>query len=113
MAFAWPFRTRSEGRDRDTDLSRVQRLSKAIDEIRSSVANELKGLEARYQSTAADAAFLNQAIENGEASESRNANVDEMVGTMKRYRQRTESLARQLAVLDAMRQSAEALADEN
>ncbi|MCO5065957.1 MAG: hypothetical protein M9924_16300 [Rhizobiaceae bacterium] len=109
MALAWPFRTRSPDRDRQTDAARLDRLIKAIDETSASVATELHGLEARYEATAANAAFLNEAIEDGEEPESKAASVDEMIETMERYRQRTGSLARQLDVLEDMKRLAQTL----
>lgn len=115
MAFSFRFRVRNEMRDLETDRARLARLGGAIDSIRREVAAELAGLTKRYQSISADAAFLDQAIDNGETDRSAGAGkLDDMTSTMIRYEQRVAELSRQLVSLDELQRSAESLlATEN
>jgi len=107
MAFSLGFRVRSKARDRETDKARLARLEGAIDAIRGEVAAEMDGLTKRYRSIGADAAFLDQAIDNGEADRGAGSGrLDDMTATMIRYEQRVAELSRQLVSLDELRRSA-------
>lgn len=109
MAF-FRFRVRSQARDLETDKARLARLEGSIDSIRREVAAELAGLTKRYRSIGADAAFLDQAIDNGEADRSAGAGkLGDMASTMIRYEQRVAELSRQLVSLDELHRSAESL----
>ncbi|TIP80624.1 MAG: hypothetical protein E5X63_30780, partial [Mesorhizobium sp.] len=78
MASIFGFRSRDPARDRQTDISRLDRLAKLLDQIAAEVEAEKNGLENRYRTKATNAAFLVEAMENGAASSSRCAEVSEL-----------------------------------
>lgn len=98
------FRTRHPDRNRQTDTDRRKRLCSAIDAVQTEIRLELNGIRRRYEATSTNAAFLFDAIENGEAaSETR---LDELSASMKTCETRVGELAGQIAFLSGLREVA-------
>lgn len=98
------FRTRHPDRNRRTDADRRKRLCAAIDAMQTEIRFELNGIRRRYEATSTNAAFLFDAIENGESdSETR---LDELSASMKAYEARVGELAGQIAFLSGLREAA-------
>jgi hypothetical protein len=113
MASIFGFRTRDPARDRQTDISRLDRLARLLDQIAAEVEAEKNGLENRYRAKATNAAFLVEAIENGAASSSRSAEVSELTKSILNYERRIAALARQNELMKDLRHSLDAIFDEN
>jgi predicted RNase H-like nuclease (RuvC/YqgF family) len=95
---AFGFRTRSRERDRNTDSRRLQRLLTLMRDLREEMRQERDGLRNRYESTAASAAFAQEAYENG-GGERMSARVDELTAAIMRYHARIEELEEQIAFM--------------
>ncbi|OHV90394.1 hypothetical protein [Mesorhizobium sp. ORS 3428] len=113
MASIFGFRSRDPARDRQTDLQRFDRLAKLFDQISAEIEAEKTGLENRYQSTAANAAFLVEAMENGSASTSKSSDVSAMTGAILNYERRIAELARQKTMMKELRHSLDAIVDDD
>lgn len=112
MASIFGFRSRDPARDRQTDLQRLDRLAKLFDQIGAEIEAEKTGLENRYRSTAANAAFLVEAMENGSASTDKSSDVSAMTGAILNYERRIAELARQKGLMKELRHSLDAIVDE-
>jgi hypothetical protein len=113
MASIFSFRSRDPARDRQTDLSRFDRLAKLLDQIAAEIETEKTGLENRYRSKATNAAFLVEAMENGSASASRSSEVGELTNSILNCERRIAALARQNSLMKELRHSLDAIVDEN
>ncbi|MCX7303937.1 MAG: hypothetical protein NTV73_06325 [Hyphomicrobiales bacterium] len=98
------FRTRSAERDAATDAGRFDRLSRLLGELTQEISIEKAGLENRYRSAAADAAFLVDAIENDGVSDRSRDRVEELTAAILRCEKRLDLLSRQVSVLSGFRQ---------
>lgn len=112
MASIFGFRTRNPERDRQTDIQRFDRLAKLFDQISAEIEAEKAGLENRYRSTAANAAFLVEAVENGSASAGKMSDVDTMTSAILNCERRIAELARQNGLMKALRHSLDAIVDD-
>ncbi|CAH2397556.1 hypothetical protein [Mesorhizobium ventifaucium] len=112
MASIFGFRSRDPARDRQTDISRLDRLAKLLDQIAAEIEAEKNGLENRYRTKAANAAFLVEAMENGAASSSRSSEVSELTKSILNYERRIAALARQNELMKGLRHSLDAIFDE-
>gem|GEM_PF-2550277 len=112
MASIFSFRSRDPARDRHTDLQRFDRLAKLFDQIAAEIEAEKTGLENRYKSTAANAAFLVEAIENGSASSSKGSDVGAMTNSILNCERRIAELARQKGLMKELRHSLDAIVEE-
>ncbi|MER8483434.1 hypothetical protein [Mesorhizobium sp. M1322] len=112
MASIFGFRSRDPARDRQTDISRLDRLAKLLDQIAAEVEAEKNGLENRYRAKATNAAFLVEAMENGAASSSRSSEVSELTKSILNYERRIAALARQNELMKDLRHSLDAIFDE-
>ena len=90
------FRTRAAGRDRDTDIARLQRLQQSLASIRGEMEQEKNGLRDRYDKVMANAAFSQQSLEDGRGGAGMSSKIDEMTDTMIRYTDRIASLDTQI-----------------
>ena len=90
------FQTRNPNRDRETDAGRLQRLHRMLDDLCAEMARERNGLRDRYEKVAADAAFSQQALENDRVEASMSSKIADMTDTMIRYRERIQSLEKQI-----------------
>jgi small-conductance mechanosensitive channel len=113
MAPIFGFRSRDPARDRQTDISRLDRLAKLLDQIAAEVEAEKNGLENRYRTKATNAAFLVEAMENGAASSSRSSEVSELTKSILNYERRIAALARQNELMKDLRHSLDAIFDES
>ena len=113
MASIFGFRSRDPARDRQTDLSRFDRLARLFDQIAAEIAAEKTGLEKRYRSKATNAAFLVEAMENGSASTSRSAEVSELTDSILNCERRIAALAHQNSLMRELRHSLDAMVVEN
>jgi hypothetical protein len=113
MASIFGFRSRDPARDRQTDLSRFDRLAKLLDQIAAEIETEKTGLENRYRSKATNAAFLVEAMENGSASAARSSEVSELTNSILNCERRIAALARQNSTMKELRHSLDAIVDEN
>lgn len=112
MASIFGFRSRDPARDRQTDLQRFDRLAKLFDQIGAEIEAEKAGLENRYRSTATNAAFLVEAMENGSASTDKSSDVSAMTGAILNYERRIAELARQRGLMKELRHSLDAIVDD-
>lgn len=113
MASIFGFRSRDPARDRQTDLQRFDRLAKLFDQISAEIEAEKTGLEARYRSTAANAAFLVEAVENGSASSGKLSEVSAMTSAILNCERRIAELARQNGAMKELRHSLDAIVDDS
>lgn len=113
MASIFGFRSRDPARDRQTDISRLDRLAKLLDQIAAEVEAEKNGLENRYRTKATNAAFLVEAMENGAASSSRSSEVSELTKSILNYERRIAALARQNELMKDLRHLLDAIFDES
>jgi hypothetical protein len=90
------FRTRNPERDRETDMSRLQRLHQSLADIRAEIERERNGLRDRYEKVTANAAFSQQTLEDDSAGAAMSSKIDDMTGAMIRYTKRLASLQAQV-----------------
>ena len=112
MASIFGFRSRDPARDRNTDLQRFDRLAKLFDQIAAEIEAEKTGLENRYRSTAANAAFLVEAMENGSASTSKGSDVSAMTNSILNCERRIAELVRQKGLVKELRHSLDAIVED-
>jgi len=112
MASIFGFRSRNPVRDRETDLQRFDRLAKLFDQIAAEIETEKAGLENRYSSTAANAAFLVEAMENGSASTSKGSDVSALTNSILNCERRIAELARQKGLMKQLRHSLDAIVED-
>jgi hypothetical protein len=112
MASIFGFRSRDPARDRQTDLQRFDRLAKLFDQIAAEIEAEKTGLENRYRSTAANAAFLVEAMENGSVSASKGSDVGAMTNSILIWARRIAELARQKVLMKELRHSLDAIVED-
>ncbi|TPI64012.1 hypothetical protein FJ417_03685 [Mesorhizobium sp. B3-1-7] len=112
MASIFGFRSRDPARDRQTDLQRFDRLAKLFDQIAAEIEAEKAGLENRYRSTAANAAFLVEAMENGSASTSKGSDVSAMTNSILNCERRIAELVRQKGLVKELRHSLDAIVED-
>jgi hypothetical protein len=113
MAPIFGFRSRDPARDRQTDISRLDRLARLLDQIAAEVEAEKSGLEKRYRSEATNAAFLVEAMENGAASSNRSLEVGELTKSILNCERRIAALTRQNELIKELRHSVDAIFHEN
>ncbi len=99
------FRTRSSERDDATDARRFDRLARVLNELTDEISVEKSGLERRYASATADAAFLVEAMENDSVSTRSKTRVDQLTASILSCERRLELLAHQVSVLNGLRRS--------
>ena len=112
MASIFGFRSRNPARDRQTDLQRFDRLAKLFDQIAAEIEAEKIGLENRYRSTATNAAFLVEAMENGSTSSGKQSEVSAMTSAILNCERRIAELARQNGLMKELRHSLDAIVDD-
>jgi small-conductance mechanosensitive channel len=112
MASIFGFRSRDPARDRQTDVSRLDRLAKLFDQIAAEVEAEKSGLEHRYRTKATNAAFLVEAMENGSAS-GRSSEISELTKSILNCEQRIAVLSQQHLRMKELRHSLDAIFEQN
>jgi hypothetical protein len=106
------FRTRGPGRDRATDVGRLQRLNESLAAIRGEMEQEKNGLRDRYDKVMANAAFSQQSFEDGRGGAGISSKIDEMTDTMIRYADRIASLDMQIDFVTGLEQQVGRFSDE-
>ncbi|GLS31508.1 hypothetical protein SAMN04488498_102106 [Mesorhizobium albiziae] len=96
------FRTRNPDRDRETDAARIQKLRQALFDVRSELEGEKVGLQGRYETASADAAFSQQAMEEGRGSPEISTRIDDLTTSLINYSRRIATLDRQSAFIGEM-----------
>lgn len=104
------FRTRNPQRDRATDLGRRDRLLQLLDQLHAEIEAERDGLQARYETAQASAAFALEAFENGDG-EALSAKADDLSAAMQRYQERMAELESQAAFMKRAETEAKAFFD--
>jgi hypothetical protein len=113
MASIFGFRSRDPARDRQADVSRLDRLAKLFEQIAAEIEAERVGLENRYRTTATNAAFLVEAMENGSASDRRSSEVNALTTSILNCERRIAALSRQDGMMKELRHSLDMVFDEN
>ncbi|WP_136617484.1 MULTISPECIES: hypothetical protein [Mesorhizobium] len=113
MASIFGFRSRDPARDRQADVSRLDRLAKLFEQIATEIEAERAGLENRYRTTATNAAFLVEAMENGSASDRRSSEVSALTTSILNCERRIAALSRQDGMMKELRHSLDTVFDEN
>ncbi|MFA6157553.1 hypothetical protein [Mesorhizobium sp.] len=113
MASIFGFRSRDPARDRQTDVSRLDRLAKLFEQIAAEIEAEKAGLESRYRKTSTNAAFLVEAMENGSSSDRRSSEVSALTRSILNSERRITALSRQNGMLERLRHSLDMVFDEN
>lgn len=106
------FRTRSPERDRETDMLRFQRLGQALGQIRAEMESERAGLQNRYESVAATAAFSQEMVEDDRVGADMSSRVEDLTRSMMRYSERLASLEKQIAFIREVEESAASFAGQ-
>jgi small-conductance mechanosensitive channel len=113
MASIFGFRSRDPARDRQADVSRLDRLAKLFEQIAAEIEAERVGLENRYRTTATNAAFLVEAMENGSASDKRSSEVSALTQSILNCERRIAALSRQDGMMKELRHSLDKVFEEN
>ncbi|MER9139280.1 hypothetical protein NKI20_24010 [Mesorhizobium sp. M0830] len=113
MASIFGFRSRDPARDRQTDVSRLDRLAKLFEQIAAEIESEKAGLENRYRTKATNAAFLIEAMENGSASDKRSSEVSALTQSILNCERRIAALSRQDGMMKELRHSLHMVFDDN
>lgn len=96
------FRTRSADRDRQTDVSRIEKLRQALLDVGTELAKEETGLRRRYETASTDAAFSQQVYEDGRGDAGISSRIDDLTNTLINYSRRISELDRQNAFIREM-----------
>lgn len=107
------FRTRHPDRDRQTDADRLQRVLDTLAAISLEIERERAGLEKRYGTVSADAAFLLEAIENEEGPRRDSARIGELTDNLQACERRMAALGKQLLFMEECRRSVERFGEDN
>jgi hypothetical protein len=110
MASIFGFRSRDPARDRQTDVSRLDRLAKLFEQIAAEIESERVGLENRYRTKATNAV---EAMENGSASDRRSSEVSALTESILNCERRIAALSRQDSMMKELRHSLDMVFDEN
>ncbi|MEI8717694.1 hypothetical protein [Mesorhizobium sp. ISC11] len=113
MASIFGFRSRDPARDRQADVSRLDRLAKLFEQIAAEIEAERTGLENRYRTTSTNAAFLVEAMENGSASDKRSSEVSALTQSILNCERRIAALSRQDGMMKDLRHSLNMVFDED
>ncbi|RUU94547.1 hypothetical protein [Mesorhizobium sp. M7A.F.Ca.MR.245.00.0.0] len=113
MASIFGFRSRDPARDRQADVSRLDRLAKLFEQIAAEIEAERIGLENRYRTTSTNAAFLVEAMENGSASDKRSSEVSALTQSILNCERRIAALSRQDGMMKELRHSLDMVFDED
>lgn len=103
MASILGFRTRSTSRDEETDCDRFGAIEQLLRRTAAEIEAERAGLAKRYESVSANAAFLAEAIDNGEASSRRGQGVDDLTKSLLASERRLADLTRHSQLVAELR----------
>lgn len=92
------FLVRNPIRDRWKDYLRMQKLMVVLGTLAEDVAKEKNGLQRRYETAMAEAAFSMEALDDPNMPPPRRTGVDGMSDSLNRYSSRISQLDSQLAL---------------
>jgi hypothetical protein len=95
---------RSPERDRESDASRLQRLSQIIADLRAEMERERSGLRDRYDRVTANAAFSQLALEENGGDADLSSEIGDMTDRVIHYTNRLSSLDNQIRFLNDLDQ---------
>ncbi|WP_420961585.1 hypothetical protein [Brucella sp. IR073] len=93
------FRTRSPGRDLQTDIARFSEVRRALGTVCAAIEQERDGFRRRYDEVAMNAAFSLENMENEGETERVSAKIDDFSDALERFTQRIALLEKQLQFL--------------
>jgi predicted RNase H-like nuclease (RuvC/YqgF family) len=105
------FKTRNPGRDSQTDTARFLRVQDMLSGISEEMQRERAGLEKRYGTVAADAAFLFEALENEPEKDS--SRIAELTDTLQSCERRIAALKKQMLFMEDCRRIVSQFAEDN
>ena len=91
----------------------MQKLTVVLGTIAEDVAKERAGLQRRYETAMADAAFSMNALEDPNAAAADPPAVEGMSGSLDRYSRRISELEQQIAFFDDLQNKVQAFMKEN
>lgn len=97
------FRTRRSEREQQTDARRFQKFFAALDALECALSSEKSGLQRRYDSDAASAAFALQQCEDEYCNVRLSAKVEDLTRTLKANAERLRSLDNQIGLVRQLR----------
>ena len=106
------FKVRNGDRDRQMDIRRLRRLSKALSDWIEQINGEQSGLRARYQKVADNAAFSLEALEI-DCGKVTSGKVTELASSMARSHVRLAFLHNEMVFINNLREIAAQFAKEN
>ncbi len=107
------FRIRRAERDKQTDRARFDALLQALDRIGGEMDDEIEGLRKRYEEASCDAAYAQQALEEGRADGDISPRIDNLTDTLERYFKRMALLKNETAFIDRLRSEVDAFVRAN
>lgn len=113
MRSVFGFKTRNPGRDRETDAARFARLEGVLLEVAAEIERERAGLENRYGTVSADAAFLFEALENEAGPQGDSGRIAALTSQLQACERRVAALKKQMAFVDECRRSVGQFAQDN
>ena len=105
------FKARSSDRDKNSDKARVSALVRQIDEVRSGVMRERRGLERRYADFVGKASHLVDTGYDGERDAGAEAELKRVEANALYARQRMAELDRHLESLEALTERVKVMFD--
>lgn len=91
----------------------MQKLTVVLDTIAEDAAKERSGLQRRYETAMAEAAFSMNALEDPNVATARPAVVDGMSGSLDRYARRISELDQQIAFFDDIQKTVQRFMQDN
>lgn len=107
------FLVRNPIRDRWKDYLRLQKLTVVLGTLSEDIAKEKAGLERRYETAMAEAAFSMNALDDPNVSMALPVNVDTMSGSLDRYSRRISELDQQMAMFDRLQRDLQRFMRDN
>lgn len=107
------FKTRHPDRDKQTDAARLQRVLEMLTATSLEIERERVGLEKRYGTVSADAAFLFEAIENEGRGQRDSDRIQELTNNLQACERRMAALGKQLLFMEDCRRSVQRFAEDN
>ncbi|WP_157019517.1 hypothetical protein [Mesorhizobium xinjiangense] len=84
-----------------------------MDEIGEEMAGEIDGLQKRYEDASSDAAYAQQALEEGRAGGEVSPRIDDLTDTIERYFKRIALLKSEVDFVNRLREDVNAFTDAN
>lgn len=107
------FLVRNPIRDHWKDYLRLQKLTVVLNTLSDDVAKEKAGLQRRYETAMAEAAFSVNALEGPALSAALPAGNDAMSASVERYSRRMSQLDEQMAMFDRIQRDLQRFMRDN